>query len=127
MSGGEAAGTTFQIGLVHIAHLIVITWEIVLTLALFSLAVTLCLRREPGPLQAVGEGALRVIDDTIRSAWPGHAEPIFPFITRLWIFILPANLIALIPGIQASTGDLLVTAAWFSLCHDGHCRNSGIR
>jgi F-type H+-transporting ATPase subunit a len=79
--------------------------------AIFSWVVTRRLDREPGPLQAAVEGAVGAIDETIRSVLPGHAERVFPFIATLWIFILLANLIGLIPGIHAPTGDLSVTAA----------------
>lgn len=111
MRGGEAAGTAFQIGPIHITHSIVITWGIILILAFFSWAVTRRLCREPGPLQAALEGALGAIDDAIRSVLPDHAERVFPFIATLWIFIILANLIGLIPGIHAPTSDLSVTAA----------------
>lgn len=111
MRGGEAAGTAFQIGPIHITHSIVITWGIILILALFSWAVTRRLCREPGPMQAAVEGALGAIDDAIRSVLPDHAERVFPFIATLWIFIILANLIGLIPGIHAPTSDLSVTAA----------------
>ncbi len=129
MSGGEAAGTVFQIGSIHIAHSIVATWGIMLALALFSWAVTRRFGREPGPLQAAVEGAVGAIDETIRSVLPGHAERVFPFIATLWIFILLANLIGLIPGIHAPTSDLSVTAAlavlvflsvhWFGIAIEG--------
>ena len=100
-----------------------------LALAIFSRVVTRRLDREPGPLQAAVEGAVGAIDETIRSVLPGHAERVFPFIATLWIFILLANLIGLVPGIHAPTGDLSVTAAlavlvfvsvhWFGIGIDG--------
>ena len=111
MYGGETAGTVFQIGAIHVTHSIVVTWGIMLALAIFSRVVTRRLDREPGPLQAAVEGAVGAIDETIRSVLPGHAERVFPFIATLWIFILLANLIGLVPGIHAPTGDLSVTAA----------------
>ena len=111
MYGGEAAGTVFQIGAIHVTHSIVVTWGIMLALAIFSRVVTRRLDREPGPLQAAVEGAVGAIDETIRSMLPGHTERVFPFIATLWIFILLANLIGLVPGIHAPTGDLSVTAA----------------
>ena len=111
MYGGETAGTVFQIGAIHVTHSIVVTWGIMLALAIFSRVVTRRLDREPGPLQAAVEGAVGAIDETIRSVLPGHAERVFPFMATLWIFILLANLIGLIPGIHAPTGDLSVTAA----------------
>ena len=129
MYGGEAAGTVFQIGAIHVTHSIVVTWGIMLALAIFSRVVTRRLDREPGPLQAAVEGAVGAIDETIRSVLPGHAERVFPFIATLWIFILLANLIGLVPGIHAPTGDLSVTAAlavlvfvsvhWFGIGIDG--------
>lgn len=129
MYGEEAARTVFQIGAIHITHSVVATWGIMLALAIFSWAVTRRLRREPGPLQAAVEGALGAIDETIRAVLPGHAERVFPFIATLWIFILPANLIGLIPGIHAPTSDLSVTAAlavlvflsvhWFGIVIEG--------
>ncbi len=111
MYGGETAGTVFQIGAIHVTHSIVVTWGIMLALAIFSRVVTRRLDREPGPLQAAVEGAVGAIDETIRSMLPGHTERVFPFIATLWIFILLANLIGLVPGIHAPTGDLSVTAA----------------
>lgn len=129
MHGIEAAGTVFQIGALHITRSIMTTWGIMLALAIFSWFVTRRLRREPGPLQAAVEGAVGAIDDTIRSVLPGHAERVFPFIATLWIFILLANLIGLIPAIHAPTSDLSVTAAlavlvflsvhWFGIAIEG--------
>ncbi|HSA86126.1 MAG TPA: F0F1 ATP synthase subunit A [Nitrospira sp.] len=111
MYGGEAAGIVFQIGPIHVSHSIVVTWGIMLALATFFWVVSRRLRREPGPLQAAIEGTVDTIDETIRSVLPDHAERVFPFIATLWLFILPANLIGLIPGIHAPTSDLSVTAA----------------
>ena len=129
MYGGETAGTVFQIGAIHVTHSIVVTWGIMLALAIFSRVVTRRLDREPGPLQAAVESAVGAIDETIRSMLPGHTERVFPLIATLWIFILLANLIGLIPGIHAPTGDLSVTAAlavlvfvsvhWFGIGIDG--------
>jgi F-type H+-transporting ATPase subunit a len=69
------------------------------------------LNLQPGALQVALEGIMGAIDDAIRSVLPGHSERILPFIATLWIFIVLANLIGLIPGIHAPTSDLSVTAA----------------
>ncbi|BFU92487.1 MAG: alternate ATP synthase, F0 subunit A [Nitrospira sp.] len=129
MRGVEAAGPVFQVGAFHITHSIVITWGIMLALVFFSWAVGRRLRREPGPLQVALEGAMGAIDDAIRAVLPDHVERILPFIATLWIFILLANLIGLIPGIHAPTSDLSVTAAlavlvflsvhWFGISIEG--------
>lgn len=129
MYGGEAAGTVFQIGPIHVTHSIVATWGIILVLAIFSWVVTRRLGREPGSLQAAVEGVVGAIEESINSVLPGHAERIFPFIATLWIFIALANLIGLVPGVDAPTGDLSVTAAlavlvflsvhYFGMCIEG--------
>ncbi len=129
MYGGEAAETVFQLGAIHVTHSIVVTWGIMLALAMFSWVVTRRLGREPGPLQAAAEGIVEAIDETIRSVLPGHAERVFSFIATLWIFILLANLTGLIPSVHAPTSDLSVTAAlavlvflsvhWFGIAIEG--------
>lgn len=111
MHSGEAAGIVFQLGPFPIAHSIVVTWGIMVALACLSWAVTSRLRHDPGPLQTAVEGVVGAIEQTISSVLPGHAVRVFPFIATLWIFIVLANLIGLIPGIHAPTGDLSVTAA----------------
>jgi F-type H+-transporting ATPase subunit a len=108
---GSSGETLLQIGPVHITHAIVVTWGIMLALALFSWVGTRRLGLQPGLLQVVLEGAVEAIDNAIRSVLPGHSERVFPFIATLWIFIVSANLIGLIPEIHAPTGDLSVTAA----------------
>ena len=129
MYGGEAAGTVFQVGPIHVTHSIVVTWGIMLALAIISWVVTRRLGREPGSLQTAVEGVVGAIEESINSVLPGHAERIFPFIGTLWIFIALANLIGLVPGVDAPTGDLSVTAAlavlvflfvhYFAMCIEG--------
>lgn len=112
MTGFAASGEIlYQIGPVHITHSIVVTWGIMLALAVFSWVATRRLRLQPGPLQVVLEGAIGAIDDAIRSVLPDYSQRVFPFIATLWIFIVSANLIGLLPAIHAPTGDLSVTAA----------------
>ncbi|MBS0149681.1 MAG: F0F1 ATP synthase subunit A [Nitrospira sp.] len=111
MHGGEAAGIAFQLGPIPITHAIVVTWGIMVTLACFSWVVTSRLRRDPGSLQTAVEGVVGAIEESISSVLPGHVERVFPFIATIWIFIVLANLIGLMPGIDAPTGDLSVAAA----------------
>jgi F-type H+-transporting ATPase subunit a len=106
-----ATAQIFQLGPVHITHSIVVTWGITLALVVFSWIATRRLHLQPGPLQAALEGAIGAIDDAIRSVLPGQSERVLPFIATLWIFIVVANLMGLIPGIHAPTADLSVTAA----------------
>ncbi|HEU4683435.1 MAG TPA: F0F1 ATP synthase subunit A [Nitrospira sp.] len=126
---GFQEGVLFHIGPVSITHSIAVTWGIMLTLAVSCWAATRRLGPEPGPLQTALEGAVGAMYDAIRAVLPDHAERILPFIGTLWIFIVLANLAGLVPGLQAPTGDLSVTAAlallvffsvhWFGIAIDG--------
>jgi F-type H+-transporting ATPase subunit a len=42
---------------------------------------------------------------------PQHAQLILPFVGSLWVYIVVANLIGLIPGLHSPTRDLSATAA----------------
>ncbi|MGA6828895.1 F0F1 ATP synthase subunit A [Nitrospira sp. NS4] len=108
---GASREIILQIGPVHITQSVVVTWGIMLALALFSWLGTRQLGLQPSPLQVICEGAVEAIDDAIRAVLPGHSDRVFPFIATLWIFVVLANLIGLIPGLHAPTGDLSVTAA----------------
>lgn len=129
MYNGGATGIVFYLGPIHITHSVVVTWGIMVTLACFSWIVTSRLCRDPGPLQTAVEGIVGAIEESISSVLSGYAERVFPFIATLWIFIVLANLVGLIPGIDAPTGDLSVTAAlavlvflsvhYFGMCIEG--------
>ena len=42
---------------------------------------------------------------------PEHGRQIMPFIASLWLFLIVANLVGLIPGLHSPTRDLSVTSA----------------
>ena len=42
---------------------------------------------------------------------PGDVDRVLPFVGTLWLFLLIANLIGLVPGLSSPTRDLSVTAA----------------
>lgn len=85
--------------------------------------------RTPGALQTIVEGAYSAMSDAVRDVVGEHSEKVLPFIATLWIFILCANLIGLIPGLSSPTADLSVTAAlaflvfcsvhWFGIRTEG--------
>jgi F-type H+-transporting ATPase subunit a len=66
---------------------------------------------DPTPLQVTLEGIVTTIDEAIRSVLPQQSATVLPFIATLWLFIGAANLIGVLPGLRAPTGDLAVTAA----------------
>ncbi len=67
--------------------------------------------RNPAGWQVVLEMAVQAIDSTVRESIPKMPERVLPVVGTLWIYILFANLIGLIPGLHSPTGDLSVTGA----------------
>jgi F-type H+-transporting ATPase subunit a len=84
---------------------------ITLFLALIARASTRRLRLEPTPwqtaLEAIYDAARKAVEDVL----PQHAARIMPFIATLWLFVLVANLVGVIPGLRSPTADLSTTAA----------------
>jgi F-type H+-transporting ATPase subunit a len=80
-------------------------------LVLVAWASTRHLRLEPTAWQTV----LEALDDAARKAvedvLPDNAAEVMPFVATLWLFILAANLIGVIPGLQSPTADISTTAA----------------
>jgi F-type H+-transporting ATPase subunit a len=103
--------SVFHLGPLAITRTVVTTWGILLGLSVISWLSTRRLSLDPGPWQTVVEGAVSAIEDAVSAVLPDQARPVLPFIGTLWIFIVTANLIGLIPGLQAPTGDLSLTAA----------------
>ncbi len=60
--------------------------------------------------------AVEAVILTMRSAVadvvpPSQVDRVFPMIATLWLFLLVANLMGLVPGLHSPTGDLSTTAA----------------
>ncbi len=54
------------------------------------------------------EQILKLVDDTIGHKW---SRPLFPFICTIFLFILVANLLGLVPGFAAATANVNTNAA----------------
>lgn len=101
----------FSLGPVVITSTVVTTWLIMAVAWLVSWLITRRLRLDPGPVQAAVEGIVLTIRDAIEQVAPQHTLHILPFIASLWLFLVVANLIGLIPGMHSPTRDLSATAA----------------
>lgn len=101
----------FQFGAVEITEPVVISWGIILAIAIVIRLVTRHLRLSPGNVQTVVEGIVSAQEAAIRSVAPGYERRMLPFIGGLWIFLVIANLIGLIPGLHSPTRDLSTTSA----------------
>jgi F-type H+-transporting ATPase subunit a len=66
---------------------------------------------EPSRRQAMLEGVVGSMEEAIRAVAPAEAPRLLPFIGTLWIYIVAANLIGLVPGLGSPTADLSETAA----------------
>jgi len=106
-----ASVPVFYLGPFPITGTVVTTWGIMGALFLIAWASTRRLSLEPGPWQVVLEGIVSAIDEAIRAVLADDAPAVFPFVATLWIFIAVANLVGLVPGLAAPTGDLSLTAA----------------
>lgn len=127
----ETATVVFYIGSLGITSIVMTTWGIMLFLGTFCWFATRRLSLDPGPLQTMLEGIVSVIEESIETVSQGSAQQLLPFIGTLWIYIVIANLIGIIPELHSPTADLSVTAGlallvflsvyWFGI------RNEGIR
>ena len=99
----------FRIGPLGITNTVVVTWGIMLVMTTASWTIGRRLSLAPARLQVVVEGVVAAIEEAIRAVLPDHYRQVMPFIATLWIFIVVANLVSLIPGLRSPTGDLSLT------------------
>jgi F-type H+-transporting ATPase subunit a len=102
---------SFVLGPVEINESVITTWGIMFMFAVIARLSTRLLNRVPGSFQTFIEGIVAAIDDAIVAVAPEHSRQILPFIATLWLFLIVANLIGLIPGLHSPTRDLSVTSA----------------
>jgi len=114
MNGPDtAAEPVFSFGVLVITDTVVMTWVIMAVTGLAAWLISRRLRLEPGPGQTAIEGIVVAIENAVTAVTvaPKHTARIMPFIGTLWIFLVVANLVGLIPGLQSPTRDLSATAA----------------
>jgi F-type H+-transporting ATPase subunit a len=101
----------FELGPVQLTTTVVTTWVVIAIISCFAWLATRRLQMSPGRLQTLTEAIVSIIEESIRDIAPQHYQQIMPFIGSLWIFLVIANLIGLIPGVHSPTRDLSATAA----------------
>ena len=125
----KEAVIAFYVGPFAITSIVVTTWGIMLLLGVFCWLATRRLALDPGPLQTMLEGVVSAIEETIAAVLPNRAQMLLPFIGTLWIYIVFANLVGVIPHLHGPTGNLSVTAGlallvflsvhWFGIRSEG--------
>ena len=128
----EALSVIFSIGPFGITRTVVTTWGILLVLGVGCWLATRRLSIEqPGMIQTALEGVVQAIESAIASVLPERSTLLLPFVGTLWLFVAVANLVGLIPGLHAPTGDLSTTAALaivvFLSVHWYGIRSAGLR
>lgn len=70
-------------------------------------------RKNPeSALYTAAEAALELVEQAVADVLPkDKVRMVFPFVATLWLFVLCANLIGLIPGLSSPTRDLSITSA----------------
>jgi len=101
----------FVLGPLVIGASLITTWGIMLVITAIAWFSTRHLELLPGSLQTAVEGIVAAIDEAISAVAPEHGRQIMPFIATLWLFLIVANLVGLIPELHSPTRDLSVTSA----------------
>lgn len=103
--------SVFQLGPLVFSNTVVTTWGIMLLTLLFVGLMKYRLHSRPGRMQTLIEGTVTLIEKAVLEVAPEHGRRIMPFIGSLWIFLVLANLIGLVPELHSPTRDLSATAA----------------
>ena len=87
------------------------------------------LQRLPDSMQVVLEGVVMALENAVKDVAGKYTERVMPLIASLWLFLVVANLLGLIPGFHTPTRDLSVTSAlailvflsvhWFGITSQG--------
>ncbi len=101
----------FMLGPLAIGVSVLTTWGIMLVTVVLAWLATRRLDMLPGPLQAMVEGIVSALEEAVLAVAPENGRQIMPFVGTLWLFLIVANLIGLIPGLHSPTRDLSVTSA----------------
>jgi len=105
----NTAEVVFTIGPIAVSNTVLTTWGV---MALFAGLGILRALRPVGRLQNALEAVVVSIETAIAEVLPAESvRPVLPFIATLWLFVLAANLVGLIPELHAPTRDLSATAA----------------
>jgi len=106
------AEVVFYLGSLGVSSTVVTTWAVMLLLVVFSMVLTRDLRLQPSVVQTAAEGVVGVIESAILQVLPAEqTRQVLPFIATLWIYLVVANLVGLMPGLNSPTADLSATAA----------------
>ncbi|MCB1616137.1 MAG: F0F1 ATP synthase subunit A [Pseudomonadales bacterium] len=86
--------------------------SVVLTLLLTTTGILALRLGAKSALYTAAEAAMQIVEGAVGEMVSKETvQRIFPFIATLWLYVLCANLVGLIPGLSSPTRDLSITAA----------------
>lgn len=103
--------TVFAVGPVRVSEAVATTWALMAGLTGGAWLVTRRLSLCPGRLQAAVELLVDGVAGQIREVVQDDPRPFLPLIATLFLFLLTANLSAVLPGVHAPTARLETAAA----------------
>ncbi len=103
--------SALTIGMLTIPGSIITSWLIMALIIGLAWLSTFHIKMLPGGLQTLIEAIFEAIEQAILDVAPEHGQQIMPFIATLWLFLVVANLLGLIPGLHSPTADLSITSA----------------
>lgn len=125
----NGATILWQLGPFGISTTVFTTWALMAALTFASWAVTRHLSMDPGRWQSTLEGIVVAMQDAIEAILPGRSLELLPLIGTLWLYLVCANLVGLIPEQSSPTAEISVTAGlalivffashWFGIKSDG--------
>lgn len=104
---------TYTFGPLRVSATALFTWVVMALLAGGSAVASRGFRVEPpiGKAQLVLEALVAFVLDQIRDVTRQEPRRYLPFAGTLFLFILTANVLSVVPGFEAPTGSLSTTAA----------------
>ena len=119
----------WRIGPFGLSSTVLTTWLLMAVLTLASFIATRRLRVEPDRWQSLLEGVVLAMQDAIEAFLPGRSAGFVPFIGTLWLYLVAANLVGLVPELHSPTAQLSVTTGlalvvflashWYGIRSDG--------
>jgi F-type H+-transporting ATPase subunit a len=102
---------TINLGPLVLSDTVLTTWGIMLVMGLAAWFLSRRLATRPGMLQSGMEGIVIAFEEAIGEVLPEYRSEVLPFIGTLWLFLVVANLVGLLPGLHSPTRDLSATGA----------------
>ena len=125
----EAQGIHF--GTLSLSGSLLTTWLVMLLLLSFSAFIHHKLQQEDNLWRTGAESLFAMMENAVQEVVPNHYKQVTPFIATLWVYLVCANLLGLIPGLHSPTADLSVTAGLavivFVSVHWFGIRNLGLK